>query len=253
MVDDEVAFSDSVHYVNQSAWINSGRPSPPHSSIPHRTVLIPHMEWDCDGNHFKSQRPRKLPTIKVSVDLLRGAHASFHKQIPPNAKSCSLTAVADTGAQTCASGPGILQSLGLTVSDLIPTSHRIKGVTQSALNIQGVLLARLSCGNRHSNQVVYICDNASDFYLSGSALRDLGCLPTSFPSSSNHFVLSSSSMAQETTCPCLKRTKPPSRPSAIPYPPTENNIKKLETWIVGIPRIKCIQYLRAPTPPTNDR
>ena len=96
------------------------------------------MEWDCDGNHFKLQRPRKLPTIKVSVDLLRGAHASFHKQIPPNAKSCSLTAVADTGAQTCPSGPGILQSLGLTELDLIPTSHRIKGVTQSALNIPGV-------------------------------------------------------------------------------------------------------------------
>jgi hypothetical protein len=47
-------------------------------------------------------------------------------------------AIADSGAQTCACGVDVIQSLGLDEHDLIPTSHRILGITMTAMNIAGV-------------------------------------------------------------------------------------------------------------------
>ena len=186
------------------------------------------MEWDGARSRFTAEKPKALASIQVQITPLMSAHESFHSPLPPTAHATLTTAVADTGAQTCASGPALLKSIGVERKDLIPTSHRIKGVTQSNLDIWGVLLATISVGEAKTNQVIYICENACGLYLSESALRDLHSISSSFPACDN---ISSVTSSKE-TCTCPKRSPPPKRPQQIPFTPNEANVEKLEKWIL---------------------
>ena len=141
-----------------------------------------------------------------------------------------VTAVADTGARTCASGPSILEQLRIERRHLVPTSHCIQGVTQTNLNIWGVLLAKITAGNVSTNQVIYICENARGLYLSESALWGLGCISPSFPKKSTSSCSTLSSSQEKCSCP--RRSPIPKRPSQIAVTPSEVNIKKFEEWIL---------------------
>ncbi len=53
-----------------------------------------------------------------------------------------VTCITDTGPQT--SGPEILSKLNIPKTYLIPTSHRIMGVTQSFMDIIGVIMVKIT-------------------------------------------------------------------------------------------------------------
>ena len=99
-------------------------------------------------------------------------------------KQSSIQCLADTGAQTCASGPELLRVLNLHEKYLIPTSHRIVGVTQSFMDIIGVALVQIEVNGRTTNQAVYISKNIKGFFLSEKAQMELGILPPCYPSPS---------------------------------------------------------------------
>ena len=109
-------------------------------------------------------------------------------------KQSSIQCLADTGAQTCASGPELLRVLNLHEKYLIPTSHRIVGVTQSFMDIIGVALVQIEVNGRTTNQAVYISKNIKGFFLSEAldvlaflsekAHMKLGILPPCYPSPS---------------------------------------------------------------------
>ena len=103
-------------------------------------------------------------------------------------------------------------------------------MTESNLDIWGVLLATLSTGNASSNQVIYICENARGLYLSESVRRDLGCISQGFPNDSITSCSTLTSLQEE--CSCQRRSATPKRPSQIPFPPTEANAKLIEEWIL---------------------
>ena len=224
---DEHRFISHCHTMNSSRWQSSGRLN---HKLSHR-VIIPHMEWDSLSNQFRNHTPRPMPTLSVHIEPLRAAHASFKRPIPPTATSTKSEGLADTGAQTCASGPQILNALGIKQNDLIPTSHHIRGVTKSHLDIQGVLLAKISAGDHCTNQVIYICNNTSGLYLSQQALRDLKCIPKTFPNQDESSIQSLNS-GDSPVCSCPSRSDPPVRPKQMPYPPTEENRERLQTWIL---------------------
>ena len=91
-----------------------------------------------------------------------------------------LTAIADTGAQTCTSGRDILLKLGCSEKYLLKTHHRIKGITNSRLSILGILVVKVESGTRKTTQLMYICDNTDGIYLSLTALKELGMIARSF-------------------------------------------------------------------------
>ena len=225
--EEEISFTSNLHINNRASWQFSNRSKSRLNSLAHK-VLVPHMEWDNAKQRFKDERPRPLANLQVYITPLAHAHESFHSPLPRTAHSGLTTAVADTGAKTCASGPALLKSIGIERKHLLPTSHRIKGITQSNLDIWGVLLATISVGEAKTNQVIYICENACGLYLSESALHDLGSISSSFPDS---HVISSVTSSQE-TCSCPKRSLPPKRPEHIPFAPNEANVKKLEKWLL---------------------
>ena len=118
------------------------------------------MDWN--GQCFLELDPRPSPTLKVEVSVMHQAHESFgryarHRDIKSNVATSSF---ADSGAQTCSSGPEILDLLNCPDEYIIPTSHRICGITNSALDIRGVLLLHIRVGKEETRQVVYIANNS---------------------------------------------------------------------------------------------
>lgn len=211
-----------------------------------RDVDIPtrHMEWSETAGSFVNNCPKALPQLQVSVSVMASAHRDFGREIPDLElhkirNQTRITCCTDTGAQTCASSPDILRTLNVREKYLIPTSHKIVGVTKSPMDILGVLLLRIEVQNRVTHQVVYVSKNISGFFLSRSAQTDLGILPDSYPAS-NSFASqqppttgSHSESVDQQTCNCPRRTAPPPIPEKLPYPPTSDNREKLEQWLLN--------------------
>jgi len=68
---------------------------------------------------------------------------------------------------------------------------------------------------------VYISKNCQGFYLSQTAMKDLGIIDESFPNS-----ISATTESPSDECNC------PKRPTEIPFAPTEENIPKLKAWLL---------------------
>ena len=90
---------------------------------------MPHVEWD--GKEFIKMQPPPLPSIEVRVMPLLHLHENS-KSSPINAKprNTYLPAFTDTCAQTCVAGETLLDQLDLSPNVLMPTTHRIVGVTK---------------------------------------------------------------------------------------------------------------------------
>ena len=129
-----------------------------------------------------------------------------------------------------------MHSLGLDKTDLIPTSHRILGVTSTSMDIAGVFLAKLCVDSACTRQVVYVSRNTEGFFLSHGAFRQLRSLQSTFPSPQNCSRLTSarSSNGHQSTAPCgcPRSTAPPPKPDAIPFNPVDKNLPKLEAWLL---------------------
>ena len=132
------------------------------------------------------------------------SHAKFGRTLSKKTSRWThrIRTVADTGAQTCSSGLGILKILGYTSDSLIPTNHRIRRITDYQLRIKGVLFMRIRVGIRETRQVVYVSGNTSGFYLSESALKDLELIPRNFPSQTSR-IDASAIVNGKALCGCL--------------------------------------------------
>jgi len=236
----DATFITHLRKKNRHAWKSRGHNGVAHTSVPDR-IMVPHMEWSSAKESFVPQRPRPLPKLSVRISIIKDAHKHFRRPIIDEKctriQSNTVDAYADSGAQTCACGTETLHSLGMDESDLIPTSHRIVGVTSTAMDLAGVFLARLSAGGSCTRQVIYVSRNTKGFFLSETALRDLGSLSPSFPVPlPDSTVMAAAGLQSKdhhlAPCGCLRRTKPPPRPDTIPFDPVDANVSTLENWIL---------------------
>ena len=145
----------------------------------------------------------------------------------PLITNTDVTAIADSGCQTCTAGPELLNQLKCPYAYLVKTKHRIVGITHSPLNIMGTLFLKITKGEHTSNQMVYISKNCQGFYLSQTAMKDLHIVDKLFPHS-----ISAATESNPDECNCPKRTTPPERPHQIPFEQTEKNIPRLKSWLL---------------------
>ena len=212
---------------------------------PLHSVVIPHMEWSDKGEYFVNSKPNALPKTNIAISLMADAHKDFGKEIPEKWQNhlrdqVTITACTDTGAQTCASGPDILHDLQLDREYLVPTSHKIIGVTQSPMNILGVILVKIEARGKVTHQVVYVSNNIKGFFLSEKTQSDLGILPPSYATpntfqidaSLNNVCTAPQNTGMAAPCGCPARTPPPPRPDHLPFPPTGENRGKFEKWLL---------------------
>ena len=196
----------------------------------------PHLCWNKEADSFQPHAPPPSPIMMVTVRILTDVHKRYGRPVEEHTSivvSSQIEAIADTGCQTCTSGSKLLKHLKVPLSYLIPTRHRIIGITDTTLEIKGALMLAITFNGNTCNQMVYIAGNASGLYLSEASLKDLGVITRDFPNTPLVLVMAAlTNEADGTKCPCIPRAEPPSRPETIPLPPTEDNILALENWLL---------------------
>ena len=119
------------------------------------------------------------PTVPLTVSIDGDAYAQLHLSSPPR-RTPSISAVADSGAQTCLMGLQMLNKLGLRKEHLTKVSKRVLAANNEEIHILGAVFLRLS-GQGVEGQalatsaMVCVTDSASRFtsavrYSSSSAL-----------------------------------------------------------------------------------
>ena len=140
-------------------------------------IAVPHLAWN--GEQFQRSSPEPPLSVTMEIAMMTGTHAAF-SCIPTNTvshKSHHIPAFADTGAQTCSSGPEIQRLLGYPDGYLMPTIHRIRGITNNRFHVKSVLFLRVRVASKETRHVVFVADNTSGLYLLQNALKDLDVAP----------------------------------------------------------------------------
>ena len=195
------------------------------------------MEWNGNGNRFEQCLPQPSPKVQVEVSLLKDVHNKCGINCKGEFPTKVISAIADTGCQTTTSGIGLLKVLGMTENMLVPTRHRIVGITDTRLEVIGSVFVQIQYNNATTRQMVHISRNSSGLYLSEHACKDLDIVHPDFPHCSMSAMSTAANQAVEEDvtdgCKCIPRTDAPQRPEKIPFPPTADNKKKLKDWLVS--------------------
>ena len=201
---------------------------------------LPHCEWD--GAAFVPTNPKPSPKVEVNASMMHTVHQKFGVRWSGSRKGTfkphPIEAVADSGCQTCSAGIDVIEQVGCPESYLVPTSHRIVGITTSSLDIVGSVFLRIEVAGKITRQMVHVSRNTRGLYLSEKALKDLGLVSEDFPRSHTSRAQTTESTANaacscnDREIPCIKRSPTPDRPEKIPFAPTAENVPKLEKYLL---------------------
>ena len=166
----------------------------------------------------------------------------------PPGRAITMKALPDTGASVCVTGMSILRTLGINVAQLSQTSRRIMTATGGKIYCKGWFRGKLCIGQNSTLQKIYVCENIHRFYLSREGCIDLNIVHKNFPHPMQHTPRNTPYQLtpQETVVPnkavpqthpvhpnkAAQQTHLPQRPKEIPYPPTTENIPRLEKWLI---------------------
>lgn len=149
-------------------------------------------------------------------------------------------ALPDTGCQSCLAGQNLLKLLHLNQSHLIPVRMKMHAANEKGINIIGALPLRISgvspTGSKHTTrQLVYFSDSTDKMFLSKQACSSLGIISKNFPTIGEALATTDIKPSETPTtrdCQCPSREPPPPVPTTLPFPASEENIDKLEKWLL---------------------
>ena len=183
----------------------------------------------------------------------------FGHRISKDTRVTTISAMTDTGCQSCLSGLGMLAKLNMKTSDLLPVKVKMNAANKKPINILGAAILNLTVRSEEgksfsTKQLTYITNDTETFFLSKEACQDLQIIPRNFPSVLNlrnfggHPSPSAAPSKNEhltaaaqkyippdpapATCSCPPREQPPPPPTKLPYPPTKENVPKLKQFLL---------------------
>ena len=134
----------------------------------------------------------------------------------------------------CVAGMNLVHALGMKQRDLVKVSTGVSAANNGNLTLLGGMFLTLSSTSCSTSQLVYVAQEATCLFLSKAACRDLELISTDFPLRRGMVAGCTATEDEEDTglpCSCPRRsTAPP--PPKLPFPPTEDNRKKLEDFIL---------------------
>ena len=210
------------------------------------SVALDHHLY-CQLNDRWQRGPSKAqPTVELtaSTHTVDYKALGFDLSTPP--ATLRLTAVADTGCQSCLIGSNLTRRLGIHDSQLIPVSMRMRAVNDNHISILGAVILRLSGkstnGQTHeTREITYVSDKADKLFISREACIKLGLISEAFPTVGETSAIpaaaltasaSVSESALTTACDCPRRQLPPPKPTQLPFPPTDANRERLQKWLL---------------------
>ena len=194
------------------------------------------MEFDKEKEQFEKSIPTPSPKISVKVSLLKEVHAKCGINCKGEFSAEAVDAITDTGAQTTSAGVGILKDLGINENMLVPTRHKIVGITDTPLEGIGAVFAKIQYNDATTKQMIHVSRNSCGLYLSEHACKDLDIIHPDFPRCSVSTISAASKAIDgdvDDGCKCTPITDAPPRPEKIPFTPIAENRKKLKDWLIA--------------------
>ena len=216
------------------------------------STTLDHHVFDKFTKEWLRRQSKPQPYIRLRASIRREDynHFGFPLRVPQGRSFVS--AMADTGCQSCLAGLKIVKKLGLSTRDLIPVNIKMHAADNHDIRILGAAILRLSGENNKgeeqtTRQMVYVTDNTDKLFLSREACVDLGIVPNTFPAMNEaqgtnpaNAVSTTDTPLPQQECRCPKRTKPPPIPTSLPYPATEANRPAIPP---GLLQLQHLQHL----------
>ena len=228
-------------------------------------------------DHWIRQPSKPQPFITLTAT----AHPEDYTALgynPPTSwlTPVQLSAMADTGCQSCLASIKVICRLGLRESDLIPVTMQMHAVNNNGIKILGTVIFRFSGKSPsgqtlESQQIMYVTSDSDKLFLSQETCMALGmitknfptvgetlhtrspsepdtaCNATDTPSLDSHTHAPESAISSPCTCPC--RGIPLPKPTEILFPATENNRMNLQQWLLDYYRTSTFNtYEHQPLP-----
>ena len=120
--------------------------------------------------------------VQVQVKICNSAARQLGISKLPQKKTISVSALCDTGAQMCVSDWNLAKEMGLKKSDILTPALTISTADNAKLELIGATFLTLFTNTgEYSQQLVYFAIGVGQFYLSKSAMKDLGIISRDFP------------------------------------------------------------------------
>ena len=214
---------------------------------------VDHHTFDRSTHSWHKKQSRPQPYIAITAQTTLEDYSSLGQQLKKPPRRFTTKAMADTGCQSCLAGTATMKRLGLTTKDLLPVRLKMRAANDSPITILGAILICLAepQGKRSTTQMVYITDHVDKIFLSQEACADLGIIPTGFPTTRCDSADNPDTSNQDRrptqdhpnqdrrpdqdaprTCSCPQRAQPPTKLTEAPFPPTQDNRGKLESFLL---------------------
>ena len=221
-----------------------------HGSYNEREKNCPAFGKECKKCHIKnhfthlcqSQTPNHTALSLIAhvndvpgcnnIDSKSNTNEIFMSLLPHNSKHLSISAQVfpDSGATICLMGTKHLSCLNICKNNLTKCNKIVTTAGGYKLVCYGWIYVSFTIHDFSTKQKVYVCNDIERIYLSKAACIDLNILPNCFPfpmiTSHSQDMVSHITVAAAQKP--LLRTPPPDRPVQLPFPPTPQNVEKLE-------------------------
>ena len=200
------------------------------------------------NRHLNSRTPhtsKPPPLTKVQVKVHPDDYSTLGFHLSSGEHQTSVTAMADTGCQSCLMGTSFMQQLNLTKKDLLPVKLRMRAANGGQFKILGAILMRLTNPRTNSStgEMVYVSPDVSKFYINRETLEELEMYVCTFPALNASMTMDPQDVVTASTtessntpqpCKCPRHTLPPKQPTPPPFPICEENRARLEEHLLQV-------------------
>ena len=153
-----------------------------------------------------------------------------------------VSAMTDTGCQSCLASLSVVKKLRLSVRDLIPVDIEMHAANNDSIHILGATILRLTGKDdrgeeQSTRQMVYVTDSTNKLFISREACVDQGIILDTFPTmggatenKSINSVGATDNPKSQWECQYPRWTKSPPAPLLL-FPATEANREKLQQYL----------------------
>ena len=204
-----------------------------HTTSKRNPLILSHHLFDDIQQSWMRRSSQPQPFIDLQITSSFNDYDTLgFSHLGKDVRCTTFKVMADTGCQSCIAGLKAIKRLGIQKENLIPVTIKMSAANETSLQILGAAILRFTGmgpdgESRQTRQIVYVTDSTDKIYLSREGCVALGLISKEFPT-----IGEVKSVAATKECDCPQREFPPPRPSAIPFPATEENKDRLKDWLV---------------------
>ena len=158
------------------------------SSFENNVVNLDHHVYDNLNDTWTKKSSQPQPYVSVSVETKVEDYKSlgYASIFPSKPRTITISAMADTGCQSCVAGIKIVHRLGLNERNLILVTLKMHAANYGNIKILGATVLCFSgtesAGEMfETRQVVYITDSSDKLFLSREACTAFSIITDNFP------------------------------------------------------------------------